>query len=185
MRYSRVLLAVALAMFVVEVSPSYSLDAKSKVRRCLDIVLTHPGIGPPYRGLVRNEDYDFSVNVPTGFTGWGGVAQSAPFHGFTIFLDSQGQSCIDFEIHIRVNEDDTAESSDGAMPVLLGKARGWQVTNSGRVHNLQLVNVVTKFTFRQRSQIDDGEVVLVTPERSAQRAKVLYESFLQSLKLDR
>jgi hypothetical protein len=71
MRHSTALSAVALVMFLVGVSPSYSLDAKSQVRRCTDIVLTHPGLGPAYRGLVKNEDYDFTVNVPTGFTGWG------------------------------------------------------------------------------------------------------------------
>jgi hypothetical protein len=139
-------------------------------------------MGPAYRGLVRNEDYEFSVYVPKGLTGWGGVAESAPFHGFTIFLDKQERSCIIFEIHIRVSEDDTSEASTGAAPVSLGMAQGWQISKSGLVQNLRLINLVTKFTFRQRGQIDDGEVMLIAPEDNAEIAKARYKSFLSSLR---
>jgi len=163
-------------------SPSHSPNNTPSVSRCQDMVSTHSGMGPVYRGLVKNEDYGFSVYVPQGLTGWGGVAESAPFHGFTIFLDKQERSCIVFEIHIRVNEEDFSQVPTGATSVSLGMAQGWRIAKSGQLHNLQLINIETKFTFRQHDQIDDGEIVLVAPEGSANSAKASYEIFLQSLK---
>ena len=172
---------LALLPFLTSSSSGHSLEFTSSVSRCQDMVSTHSGMGPAYRRLVKNEDYGFSAYVPKALTGWGGVEQSAPFHGFTIFLDQRERSCIVFEIHIRVDEDDTSEAPAGATSVSLGKAHGWQFTKSGQVHGLRLINIVTKFTFRQHGEIDDGEIVLVAPEKYSVSAIATYQSFLHSI----
>src|SRR6266404_5782185 len=71
---------------------------------CKSLSTAGPGLGVSYRGRIVNVDYGISVLVPAGLTGWGGVAPSAPFHGFVIYLDPKnyGESCIGFDIGILV-----------------------------------------------------------------------------------
>jgi len=63
------------------------------------------GIGWPARGWFANDDYGFSVRVPTGVIAWSGVAKAAPFHGFGFSLDKTRQSCINLHLEWRVDRE--------------------------------------------------------------------------------
>jgi hypothetical protein len=153
-------------------------------RTCGEVTLTHPKVGSAFNGRATNDDYHFSVQVPHGFTGWSGTATSAPFHGFTIFLGSD-TSCIVFEIHIRVDEENVEPRPVNVRLVSLGKAAGWQATVRGTRDGLELENVITSFSFAQPDQTDDGSVVLVTNARDKGRYLRIYNEFLSSLKFGR
>ena len=177
----RVIVMVGMLAFGVGTQPQETKVKQPTVKGCGQVVSTRPGDGPVYRGAVENSDYDFSAQVPLGLTGWGGVAESAPFHGFTIFLDPKAKSCIMFEVRIRVNESDALAQPPKSKPISLGKATGWQTSYTGIVNGIRLTNVATTFSFKQPDQIDDGVVLLVAPAPNAQDALGIYDSFLRSL----
>jgi hypothetical protein len=168
------------ALTVVWISPR---DAKSSDHRRVISCPQHSvlGFGPSYRGKVTNEDYALSADLPQGFAGWGGVADSAPFHGFVIFLDPKRQSCIWFEIHIRVDEQDSPQRVSNTRSFAFGHATGWQTKSSGFVNGMALLNVVTSFSSNLPDQTDDGSIVLITPPSKTEEALALYNSFLRSL----
>lgn len=149
---------------------------------CNEITLTHPEIGAAYRGRVLNDDYHFSVQVRHGLAGWSGTADSAPFHGFTVFLASDSSTCIAFEVHIRVDEENVPHHPVEAKPLYLGKAAAWQVAIKGNRSGIELENVVTSFSFNQPDQMDDGTVTLVTNAGDKARDLRIYNEFLNSLK---
>ena len=154
--------------------------ARPEVLTCTQTGRPGPGIGDAFRGKLRNEDYDFSAYIPLGLTGWTGTGESAPFHGFTIFLDRQQQSCIVFEVHIRVDRQSAPRRPAGATAIELGKATGWQTTTSGE--GLGLVNVITVFSFRRPHEVEDGSVLLVAPSARSENALRIYKAFLQRLR---
>lgn len=45
---------------------------------CRHATMAKPGVGDQYKGAVSNEDYAFSLRIPTGLTAWSGVAREAP-----------------------------------------------------------------------------------------------------------
>lgn len=155
---------------------------RSEVVSCAQTGNPGPGIGHAFRGDVSNEDYRFSVVVPSGFTGWTGVGDSAPFHGFTIFLDASRSSCIVFETHLRVDENEAPEKPKDAQPIVLGSAKGWRVTTSGNLNGVQLINVKTTFSNARTDQVDDGYVLLVTPSTRLAETLRSYNTFLRRLK---
>jgi hypothetical protein len=159
-------------------------DASNPIRSCAKAVLTRPGIGPKYRGLLTNSDYRFTADIPAPLTGWGGVADEAPFHGFTIFLDKSARACIIFEIHIRVDGAYPAyRKPQSSSPISLGNATAWQIRSSGTVNDTQIENIITTFSNRQRnSEIDDGSVELITPASHARDSEQTYLQFLQHLR---
>ena len=152
---------------------------------CGQATAVQPEVGNAFRGVVANEDYGLSARIPSGLTGWGGVAKDAPFHGFTIFLDSQKKACIDFQIHIRVDDDDAPKRSLHATSMRLGKARAWQSIREGRVADESVTNIRTSFSFKQPNQVDDGEVLLIVPTSRLPEAKRTYDAFIRSLKFSR
>lgn len=154
----------------------------SRVLQCTEATKSKSGDGQAYRGTVTNEDYGFSAKIPEGLTAWGGVALEAPFHGFTIFLNSQGSACILFEVHIRVDQEDILHRPASATPIRLGKATAWQSVLSGHVATGGLTNVRTSFSFKQLDQVDDGEVLLIAPTSELTGAKRVYDAFIQSLR---
>jgi len=156
---------------------------QATVRECAQATNTRPRIGVQYRGYVKNEDYSFSARIPSGLTAWGGVANDAPFHGFTIFLDPSMKSCIVFEVHLRVDQSDAPEHQPAAKALQLGGARAWQTTEEGPAHGLALTNVRTVFSLKRPSQTDDGEILLIAPSSELREAKRKYETFLHSVKL--
>ncbi len=151
-----------------------------EVVNCRQVTNTHPGLGRVFRGTVTNEDYNFTAHIPPRLTGWD-VAEPAPFHGSTIFLDSNEKSCIHFEIHIRIDESLAPERSSMAKHVQLGEAQGWQYTARGVVDDINLTNVTTVFSFKHSHETDDGEILLVAPTSRIGDGVRTYESFLHSL----
>jgi hypothetical protein len=140
-----------------------------------------PHIGIAYRGEVSSDDYRFSAHIPDGLTGWGGVGQGAPFHGFTIFLDSKMESCIEFEVHLRVDQADAPGHSLVATPLQLGTAQAWRIVREG----LNVTNITTSFSSKHLSRVDDGEIVLIAPTARLHEAKRAYDAFLDSVKFVR
>jgi hypothetical protein len=152
-----------------------------EVVTCSQAPLTRPEVGIAYRGEVSIDDYKFSANVPRGLTGWGGVAASAPFHGFTIFLDHSLRSCILFEVHVRVDDADGPLHSSSAKSLSLGQAKAWQSSASVTTKEGGLMNIRTSFTFEHDGQIDDGEVMLISPSTEQRSGVQVYEDFLKSV----
>ncbi len=154
----------------------------TNVVACDQATTTRPGVGVDYRGRVMIDDYKFAANIPKGMSGWGGVASSAPFHGFTIFLDRSMRTCIVLEIHIRVDRPDAPPRPASAKPLSLGKATAWQISMSGATTRANLNNIATYFTFEHDGEIDDGEVLLVSPPTELGRAVPVYENLLKSIR---
>jgi hypothetical protein len=96
-------------------------DLQSSVKGCKDVILTEPGHGDSYKGSFRNSDYRFTAIIPSHLTAWRGVADEAPFHGFTIFPDGTQQTCIDFKVHIRVDEGTAVQQPAAAKRIALGR----------------------------------------------------------------
>ena len=117
-------------------------------------------------------------------TAWDGAAYSAPFHGFAIFLDSSEQSCIIFEIHIRVEDGDPSlHKLAGNNPVPLGHATGWQSRTAGLVNGQEMENLNLGFSNRSRpGEIDDGSVDLITPRAGSEAAIRSYRDFVGHLR---
>jgi hypothetical protein len=155
----------------------YATGAPVSAPRCDQTTNARPGMGRSFTGHVVNEDYAFAVTVPNQLTAWDGASDKAPFHGFVLFLDPQMRACIVFEIHIRVDDGDAPRRPRAATQIRLGDAWAWQELSTGG----QLVNVRTTFSFRQNDQIDDGEILLITPESNRLRAQGIYDAFVRSL----
>lgn len=177
----RVIAIIGMLAFAAGTQPQETKVTQPTVLGCRQVVSTQPGDGPAYKGAVANDDYDFSAQVPPGLTAWGGVDESAPFHGFTIFLDSKAKSCIVFEVHIRVDESDTVARPPRAKFIMRGKAEGWQTSYTGAIDGIKLTNVMTWFSFKQHDQTDDGSILLITPSSNAVDALRVYDSFLRNL----
>jgi hypothetical protein len=156
-------------------------DSESRVKSCEKATFAKPGLGRPYKGTVRNSDYDFRASIPPNLTAWSGVADEAPFHGFAVFLDATEQSCILFEVHIRVDENAVVEPPVAAKRLALGKAIGWQKTISGVINGTGFVNTTTTFSFVQADQTDDGEIILVAPLSQAGGLAKIYDEFVHNL----
>jgi hypothetical protein len=148
-----------------------------KVQRCDRATYARPSMGRSFTGHIANDDYAFALNIPAELTAWDGASEEAPFHGFVLFLDPRLRACIIFEIHIRVNEDSAPKRAASAIPRRLGEAKAWQdIRTDG-----QLANVSTIFSFKQVDQIDDGEVLLISPESERSRVQGIYDAFVHSL----
>jgi hypothetical protein len=147
------------------------------IQRCDQATTVRPGMGRSFTGLLENSDYAFAVSIPNQMTAWDGVWRDAPFHGFVLFLDPQLQACIVFEVHVRVDDEDAPTPSPSSVQMRLGEALAWQDHNSdGR-----LVSIRTTFSFHQADQIDDGEILLITPGSQRERARGIYDAFVRSL----
>ncbi len=181
MRLARLICLIGILGCTVGIRSQQAKVHPPAVRNCDEVSNSRPGMGHGYTGLVTNEDYDFTAHLPSGLTGWGGVAETAPFHGFTIFLDSKKQSCILFEVHIRVDESGSEIHSSKTRNLHLGKADAWQTVHVGMKKNEQMNNIKTSFTFKQANQIDDGVILLVTPTSKMPESKQIYEEFLKSV----
>ncbi len=146
---------------------------------CDRATMSRPQVGVAYRGDVSIDDYKLHARVPEGLTGWGGVANNAPFHGFTIFLDSLGRSCIVFEVHLRIDDDEVPVRPHTAKRLSLGNATAWQVSN--RNHAQGPINITTYFSFEQKSRVDDGRILLISPPEDFQKTRSTYTIFLNSI----
>lgn len=148
---------------------------------CSKATMTRPGVGVGYKGEVSIDDFALHAQIPEELTGWGGVASNAPFHGFTIFLDPTMHSCILFEIHLRIDEDEAPKRPKASKTLLLGDATAWQVSSSNREKSL--INIQTRFSFSHDGHTDDGMILLITPAADLQKARTVYDTFLKSVAL--
>jgi hypothetical protein len=179
---NRISIVTAVAWPMIAFSGGQAAASQSTVMRCEEATRARPQKGVVYAGHVDNDDYKLSLRVPDGLKGWGGVAPNAPFHGFNIFLDSELDACILFEVHLRVDPTDAPEHPTGAKSLQLGSASAWQVIHEAGARRLGMTAVITSFSSTQRDQIVDGEVLLITPTQRLERAKKVYEALLKSLK---
>ncbi len=143
--------------------------------------MARPGVGIGYKGEVSIDDFALHARIPDELTGWGGVASNAPFHGFTIFLDPAMHSCIIFEIHLRIDEDEAPKRPKTSKTLLLGDATAWQVVSSSRAK--RLINIQTCFSFSHDGHTDDGKVLLITSAGYLQKTKPIFDTFLKSVAL--
>ncbi len=182
MRSVRIVISAILFLGVIEAKAQTVTSHRSGIMTCGQVTTTRPDVGVAYKGEVAIDDYRFAAHIPEGMIGWGGVASDAPFHGFTIFLGPAMQSCILFEVHVRVNEDEAPLRLDSAKTLSLGEAKAWQTSTSATVGTARLTNVKTSFSFKQGDQIDDGEILLVSPSAELGKTRPIYEAFLRSIK---
>ena len=173
-------LAISIALISVLGTVKGSIAGQPEIMRCRDVTLANPGIGVPYRGAIANSDYRFVASIPKGLTGWGGVAEGSPFHGFTIFLDSKLESCLVFDIHLRVDEADAPERAADAALLSMGAAQAWTTTNA----QMGMTNIRTSFSSQQTKHFNDGQILLIAPTAALKKAKKTYESFLNSVKFE-
>lgn len=171
------------------------------ISTCDTIVVSSPrGYGISYKGTIRNDDYRFTVIIPTGFTGWGAGA-GAPFHGFIIYLDDDNtESCIDFDVAIRVilpedralNRGRSAKSSTqiSETKVRVNGKTGIETVSRGLSHGTSIDNVYATFKIPD-SFIAEGRPVrdtigvavgLLTPTKDREKTEPIFRQFLSQLK---
>jgi len=154
-----------------------------KISTCNEVTLARPGRGVAYRGLVQNSDYGLAVTIPDGLVGWG-AAPEAPFHGFTIFLDSGRTSCIIFEVHLRVElPEDRNVINPGAERghrIDVGNRRGWQVVESGQIGGSTVRNVNVALELPHRGYVNDANITFITPNDGTGINGLVFKRFLES-----
>lgn len=173
---------VAYTSWHSNVSAGSILD-QTEVTTCEKATLARPGLGVSYQGFVSNEDYKFAAKIPKGEVAWSGVAENAPFHGFTIFLDSKMSSCINFEIHIRVSGDDASTFPQSTKKIRLGDGLARQWVNSGRGGGSFVTNINTSFSIERSGTIVDGTILLISPTSDLDRTKGIYDKFVRTARL--
>ena len=176
-----------LAVFMPGVLQSQRASAPA-IFTCEQETLAGPGVGASYKGTVRNEDYRFSATIPDGLVGWG-AAPNAPFHGFTIFINSEAntRSCIVFRIAIHVDlEGDEAAPETGDVRlerITVGGRTATRTSSVGSVGGTLYENVNVSLQIpHKKDDIHDVEIVLVTPKSDAFKTRTLFDRFIASLR---
>jgi hypothetical protein len=164
-------------------------ETSAAVLTCQNMVIPMEG-GAEYRGMVRNEDYRFSVSIPSGKVGWG-VRSPAPFHGFTVFLDGsseyrKGDSCIDLGVGVRVvlpeDESEKAGAHVAGKPVTIGNRTGVEVINKEVLGNREFW-VVTVYVDLPRSsgESDYVSVTFISPAAKYAVNRKTFNKFLSGI----
>lgn len=181
------LIRFGLATFVfllLEISGTYG--APSQVQGCDGFTNAQPGHGVAYKGTLRNSDYGLTVKIPPGQTGWG-AAPEAPFHGFAIFLTEDLKTCILFEIHLRVDSDDSKGISSrlSATRIKLGNRNGWEEQSTGVIDGSEWTNVTVRYSIRHvrsAKEIDDGTIILVTRTQDKNKNKAIFQEIISQIR---
>lgn len=180
---------LAFARLVPSIAAQSSHPDAGPVKTCGALSLSMPGSGVAYRGVVQNDDYQLRVEIPRGLTGWG-AARVAPFHGFMIPLGN-GQpapGCIVFEIHLRIDLDDTAEQPaepSPGKPTEVGNVKGFREEGGGEVRGVGMHNVHISFSVPRDGEVADGSVWLVSRTADLQGNQDLFQKFLSSIRFGR
>jgi hypothetical protein len=161
-------------------SPAWGSENQS-VKTCKDITAGFSGSGVAYRGRVVNDDYNMSVVIPTGESGWGGVADNAPFHGFDVFPVGSRASCIIIEVGWRVDEDEKPVRPPGSTMVNVVGTQAWSEHHEGTVRRRRMVNETVSFSAPVRTTFADGQVIMVAPVDEAPKVRKIYQQILKSL----
>jgi hypothetical protein len=148
---------------------------------CAQVSLARRGFGASYQGTVRNDDYKFRVTIPEGLKGWG-ADPVAPFHGFTVFLPSEGDlnSCIVLEIHLRV-ELGEREARHRGTKVAFGGVTGWKQEATGTVSGTEISNITIRFSVVHARRVDDGTIWLISPTKDMAKNLRLLDTFLSEI----
>jgi hypothetical protein len=161
--------------------------ADPTISTCDNQTLVRPGVGVPYQGTIRNDDYRFSVTVPEGLVGWGGVAPNAPFHGFAIFIRdsaSETKSCIVFRIGIHVDLDEdkatTEQQEFRTQRITVGHRPARRTSSIGSAHGTIYENVNVWLQVPHGGDSHDLEIVLVTPKNEAAKTRGMFDKILAS-----
>ena len=171
--------------FGVVIRPSY---ATSDPLDCRSITSARIGDGVRYESHVANDDYGISLDLPEGLSGWGAV-ETAPFHGFTVFLPTgRGpKSCLVFEVNRRVGDDgqpaDPSSSGGAYRSVRVGRLKCRLYERSGIVDGISTINRLLEFTWRDRGHTFQGEVWLVSNAADLPDADRVWRQFVDSLRL--
>ena len=112
-----------------------------------------------------------------------------PFHGFTVFLPSQGSrsSCIVFEIHLRVDlgdPDERATAPSPAKTVNFGNIQGLQQERSGDINGVAFRNVLISFSVPRDGQVADGSVWFVAPGTELEKSQPVFTSFISGIRFN-
>lgn len=181
MTYKNLVKSLMIAMAILSVmSCSAAAFNDPKVNNCNQSTVFGPDFGQPYIGKIYNEDYNFSVSVPKDLTGWSGVSESAPFHGFTIFLGNERRSCIVFEVHVRVDYEDAPQYPPFLLS--LGDAKGWKSELHGNVDDVDIINMQTIFSYVGDEFTADGSVKFIAPHGDRKKYEHFYYEITKSLK---
>jgi hypothetical protein len=184
MRTSRFLHALATVLSISHEISHASLFASPNVRKCATISLASAGYGVSYQGLIANSDYGFSMTIPKGLMGWG-AAPNAPFHGFTVFLDSLGtkQSCIDFAVENVFDVDDSvgeAAKNHSATRIKVGNRTGTRFVSRGVIDGVRIENVTVHVELPRRGRRVSVTLILVTPTEEKRTTEQVFEQCLGS-----
>ena len=162
--------------------------ADRAVATCEQATLAEPGMGVPYRGTVRNDDYRFSATIPNGLVGWGADPR-APFHGFSIFINPEGKtrSCIVFQIGIHIDRNEEKPGLDRKdvrlERITVGGRPATRTSAATLVKGRTYENVhVGLQVLHKKGDVHDVEIVLVTPENDAVTTKAVFEKFIASFR---
>ena len=172
---------IGLAFFISPVGSSQMLE----IGPCGSISSAKPGYGQAYHGEVRNEDYGFRVTIPRGLKGWG-AGRSAPFHGFTIYLEPADnlQSCINLDVGMVVNLDSEralAIEQESGSRIRVGDRLGFRRVSHGAVGGKDFENIVVDFHWVSHGNSYSLAATLVTPTETAKQTRPIFERFLSSL----
>lgn len=116
----------------------------------------------------------------------GGVSTDAPFHGFTIFLDTFNLSgaCIDFEIHLKVDKDEKDKRPYSAHEVRLGNLFGLELTHKEKIMGMDVKIVRTSFSYKKGNDIIDGAITMSVLEKDYVKGKAIYDNLLNSFRFN-
>jgi hypothetical protein len=157
-----------------------------KMFSCDTISLARPGEGVAYRDGFTNDDYHFSATIPPGLTAWG-AAPDAPFHGFTILLDTRSSktSCIHLVVGMRVDlpEDPPSNSNHkGATSVKVGNRVGLQKVTRGIVHGVSFENLRISLDLPHSGYQNNVIITLVTPTGATGVTLPIFKRFISQIR---
>lgn len=170
--------SAALILLVAASYPSIGEDLVT----CKEIGAVSTGIGWPAHGDFSNDDYGFSIHVPSHVTAWSGAAKEAPFHGFGFKIDKMGQSCIDLYLEWRVDRDEPPSLPIGLVNIPIRGATAGVANARGEMNGKPYLNRVVYFTSKQKIEFVDGRISLIVPVGDEKRARAIFDAFVRSLR---
>jgi hypothetical protein len=168
----------SVAMFVA--SSAFGSEGVS-VKSCSSFFNGSAGSGVAYRHHILNDDYHMSVVVPQGETGWSGVADDAPFHGFAVFPVGTRSSCIILVVGWRVDDDEKPSRPPGSTDAKIRGTQAWSEQREGTIEHQNMMNEIVSFSAPVRTTFADGQVIMVASADEAPKVRKIYQRVLESL----